>query len=54
MIVVDEHRGLEVYLSAHMERPRGAQILKLSTEEYFIRIATGERKEDKDSIEMFA
>ena len=37
MIVVDEHRGLEVHLSADMERHRGAQILTLSTEEYFIR-----------------
>ena len=44
MIVVDEHRGLEVHLSADMERHAGARILKLSTEEYFIRMLEKEKK----------
>ena len=44
MIVVDEHRGLEIHLFADMECHRGAQILKLSTKEYFRRMLEKEKK----------
>ena len=38
MIVVDEQRSLEVHISPKLERTKGAEVLRLSTHEYFRRV----------------
>lgn len=47
MIVEDERRGIEVHLHPGLKEFRGAEVLKLSTKEYFRRV---QRRENKKNL----
>ena len=58
MIVVDEQRSLEVHISPELERTKGAEVLRLSTHEYFRRVEEQKKRSKvgilclRDKIEL--